>query len=96
MARRLARKTNRKGARGARGAKGVAGPPGPPGPRGAQGERGKRGFRGHRGTLEEQITRASEEILDIRQNLLVQLKRIAQIQQQLDELRAAVKKKPVE
>jgi hypothetical protein len=39
------------------------------------------------------VGKASDEIFDIRQNLMVQLKRMAQIQQQLDQVTSVLKKK---
>ena len=85
---------------------GVAqGPPGPPGPRGPRGPKGVSGPRGggsHAelvggGAAMEVVERLSEEMLLVHEDMVsvhraleTQLTRIAQIQQQLDELRTRI------
>jgi hypothetical protein len=96
--------TGRRGARGApgqRGSVGLTGPAGPPGPTGIEGIRGLRGARGptgRRGVTTKasrkptirMIEHLDREMSAVQKALETQLIRIAQIQQQLDELRAHV------
>lgn len=91
--------------RGYRGPKGIPGPPGPAGPAGERGQPGHVGARGPKGVTGNTGAARQAEPLD-RRNLLrnvntqieaiykeldVQMKRMAQIQQQLDEVRAKIK-----
>jgi hypothetical protein len=89
----------------ARGSQGIPGPPGPRGERGPSGRRGERGPAGQRGepghtgprgkgTPSDRAAVLAEvngHIEDIHRELDVQMKRMSQIQQQVDELRAKVK-----
>jgi hypothetical protein len=82
---------------GLRGPQGKPGPPGPSGPPRRRGERGKTGERGPAGKAtpperKELIEEVNGHIEAIYKELDVQLKRISQIQQQVDELREKVKK----
>lgn len=89
------------GARGARGQRGARGERGATGERGAQGERGTKGERGPQGpagkpfskpiTNLQQLNEIERTIEDIYNELDIQMKRMAQIQQQVDELRSAVR-----
>jgi hypothetical protein len=78
--------------------RGPAGPPGPPGPRGERGPIGPRGEPGKKGTATPKVDRAAllaevnGHIEDIYKELDVQMKRMSQIQQQVDELREKIRK----
>jgi hypothetical protein len=80
---------------GKRGLRGLAGPRGHPGRRGARGAIGPEGPAGRSerpaqaGDLLEIVER---QIDDIHRELDVQLNRIAQIQEQVDDLRATVRR----
>ena len=101
MARQSTGRRGTKGAQGPRGGVGLTGPAGPPGPPGIEGRRGVTGARGATGRPGG-ITKASRkptirmiehldrEMSTVHKALETQLIRIAQIQQQLDELRARV------
>ena len=78
---------------GKRGPAGPRGAPGPAGPRGQEGQTGERGPTSKtaatdRGAL---LNEVNGHIEGIYKELNVQMKRMAQIQQQVDELRAKVK-----
>lgn len=81
------------GATGESGATGLAGPRGSKGAEGAQGARGQRGVAGVSASVSAQpgLNEIARTIDDIYHELDIQLKRMAQIQQQLDELRTKVK-----
>jgi len=88
-----------------RGAQGPPGPPGPPGPRGKTGARGATGERGQQGEPGERgaagkpapsdrsalVVEVNGHIEAIYKELDVQMKRMSQIQQQVDELRVKIK-----
>jgi Collagen triple helix repeat (20 copies) len=90
------------------GLRGIQGPPGPAGPRGATGKQGARGDRGVSGetgktgaegrsfreptTRKELLRDLGKTIEDIYRELNVQMTRMAQIQQQVDELRGKLKR----
>jgi hypothetical protein len=88
-----------------RGPQGLPGPPGPAGPTGARGERGQVGARGATGATGKTgaigktapldrrtlLRNVNMQIEDIYKQLDLQLKRMAQIQRQVDDLRASVK-----
>jgi hypothetical protein len=82
--------------KGARGPKGIPGPPGPAGPKGATGARGAKGQRasvedaGSPSTL-NQFSEIEHTIEDIYKELEIQMKRMSQIQQQVDDLRMKFK-----
>jgi hypothetical protein len=81
---------------------GPRGPRGPAGQMGPQGPVGERGHRGHAGTaaLSAGVAPAlaflavDEQIDAIKHELDLQLRRMAQLQQQLDQLRAIVRQLP--
>jgi hypothetical protein len=76
---------------GPRGPAGRPGPPGPPGPRGARGATGSGGAKAARRPAshpEALIDKLDEQMGEIHKALETQLIRIAQMQQQIDELRA--------
>ena len=81
------------------GRRGVPGPPGPAGPRGARGERGEKGERGPRShpasaapaSVLTQLSEMEHTIEDIYKELDIQMTRMAQMQVQVDELRAKIK-----
>jgi hypothetical protein len=93
---------------GPRGARGIPGPPGRIGKSGPAGKKGKTGARGPKGAMgarenlgapsaggamnREALSRIHEQIQDIYQELDVQLRRMAQLQMQLDEVRAKVER----
>jgi hypothetical protein len=86
----------RKRARRPLGPRGPRGPAGPTGPQGPVGERGRRGPAGpatlSAGTAPALAFVAVEEQIDaIKRELDLQLRRMAQIQEQLDRLRAIVR-----
>ena len=88
----------------ARGARGLRGPAGPSGARGARGERGQRGAQGARGTKgragafgsnakpKDLIKVLDMQVEGIYRELNVQMRRMSRVQQQLDEVRAAIKR----
>ena len=83
-----------------RGPRGIPGPPGPAGPPGATGARGERGAAGKDGELGPSSRNGRREILslfegqieDIHTELAIQMKRMAQLQVQIDDLRGTVRK----
>ena len=79
------------GPRGARGRVGPRGKPGPTGPRGTRGETGApaEAAPSDRAAL---LTEVNGHIEDIYKELDVQMKRMSQIQRQVDELREKLKK----
>ena len=81
----------RRGPRGARGAVGPTGPTGPPGPRGSDGLRGKTGSKGSAASIDS-LEAVNAHIGKIDHELRIQLQRMAQIQQQLDEVRGVVQR----
>ena len=90
-----ARREERRGsARGPAGPQGPAGPAGPSGPQGPEGPRGKTGKTGPKGSDAElpSLELVNEQIDKIGHELRIQLQRMAQIQHQLDEVRANVKR----
>lgn len=91
----------RGGLQGPPGPPGPRGPAGPQGRRGDPGPRGERGVRGVDGHVGEDgpstdraalLTEVNGHIEDIYRELNVQMRRMAQIQQQVDDLRAKLKK----
>lgn len=91
----------RRASRGPRGQQGARGPRGTRGPRGVQGLvglRGKMGPPGERGVKgvsgpprrDDALEAMQEQIHDVYRQLDIQLKRMAQLQQQMDELSARV------
>jgi hypothetical protein len=91
----------RGGLQGPPGPPGPRGPTGPQGRRGDPGPRGERGVRGADGHVGEDgsstdraalLTEVNGHFEDIYRELDVQMRRMAQIQQQVDDLRAKVKK----
>jgi collagen triple helix repeat protein len=78
------------------------GRPGPPGPRGRRGPAGPRGEAGKKGEQGEQgnaptdrvtlLKEVNDYIEDIYKELDVQMRRMSQIQQQVDELREKMKR----
>src|SRR3954466_6118406 len=88
-----------------RGERGIAGPPGPAGPTGATGKTGATGQRGAAGKAAparppsipddprmELLTVVEGQIEAIYAELDIQMKRMAQLQLQLDEVRSTVRK----
>jgi len=75
---------------GPRGPAGHQGDRGEPGPRGEKGERGARDDSASPSTL-EQLNEIEHSIEDIYKELDIQMKRMSQIQQQVDELRTKVR-----
>ena len=83
--------------RGARGPAGPQGERGPKGERGLQGDPGRSGPRCKTGTAAQTdraalLAEVDGHIEDIYRELDVQMKRMSQIQQQVDELREKVKR----
>ena len=78
----------RTGGRGPRGKRGKAGPTGFPGRRGKTGAAGKRGPKGVTGPgqRDRAIELIEERFADVFRQLDIQMRRIAQIQVQLDQL----------
>jgi len=76
---------------GRRGPRGPAGPAGPSGARGPEGPRGKTGAQGKSAPLDT-LEALTAHVEQIGHDLGIQLQRIAQLQQQLDEARAAIKR----
>lgn len=74
-----------------RGPRGLRGPAGPIGPVGPQGPRGKTGPAG-KGAPLDSVEAVTAHIEKLDQELRIQLQRIAQIQVELDEARAAIKR----
>ena len=94
-----------KGARGGRGLQGIPGPPGPVGPIGKTGARGPKGLVGGKGTVgvrgatgqEPPRRRKLFEIIHVQigridHELHIQMTRMAQIQAEVDQLRANLKR----
>jgi hypothetical protein len=77
--------------RGPCGPRGPAGPAGRAGARGAPGSRGKTGPRGQPALIDS-LEAVDQHIEKIDQELRTQLQRIAQIQQELDEVRGVVQR----
>ena len=81
------------GAIGKSGAAGKTGKTGARGPKGAMGARGNLGAAAAGGTVNrEALSRIHDQIQDIYHELDVQLRRMAQLQMQLDEVRAKVER----
>jgi hypothetical protein len=89
----MATKTKRRSAQGRPGRPGPRGPRGPAGPRGETGKKGEQGEEGNaptdRATLLKEV---NGHIEDIYKELDVQMRRMSQIQQQVDELREKMKR----
>lgn len=93
--------TGAAGPRGAKGERGDKGKRGAKGERGARGERGAKGLRGATGASGQslpmsagvlpQLNDIERTIEDIYNELDIQMKRMAQIQQQVDDLRTTVR-----
>ena len=86
---------NQRGSRGARGARGARGPRGVQGLVGLRGKIGPPGERGRKGVSglpqrDDALEAMQEQIHDVYRQLDIQLKRMAQLQQQMDELSARV------
>ena len=84
------------GPRGEQGIRGERGSTGKTGPRGLTGARGKIGGRGLIGKAapplkKKLVEEVNDHIDDIYRELAVQMKRMAQIQQQVDELREKIR-----
>ena len=95
------------GPRGPHGPRGLHGPPGPRGKQGTAGSRGRTGRRGDKGPTGaseaaatgqsnradsvELLSVVESQIEDIYRELDVQMKRIAQLQQQVDDLRVKLR-----
>jgi hypothetical protein len=60
------------------------------GPRGLRGKTGRRGPRGHGSSDHAEVVKLSTQMRDVLAELQVQLKRIAQIQAQLDRVAVTV------
>ncbi|HEV8348280.1 MAG TPA: hypothetical protein VGQ16_17010 [Vicinamibacterales bacterium] len=89
--------TAKKERRSAQGPPGPAGPRGPRGHAGARGEPGRTGKQGQVGTAAPTgramlLHEVNRHIEDIYRELNVQIKRMSQIQQQVDELREKLKR----
>lgn len=87
-------KKRRRDTRRPAGSPGPSGPMGPRGPRGATGAAGARGQRGVAGTSRPAepipvLNKLDEQMSEVQRTLEIQFSRIAQLQQQIDELRAA-------
>src|SRR5260370_1102023 len=80
------------GSRGPRGPRGPAGDRGHSGHRGARGPQGEPGPEGSSVRGSDVLEIVERQIDDIHRDLNVQMRRIAQIQQQMDELRAMVRR----
>ena len=78
---------------GKRGPAGPRGAAGPAGPRGQEGQTGERGATGKTAPIDRAalLNEVNGHVDGIYKELDVQMKRMAQIQQQVDELRAKVK-----
>ena len=81
----------RRGPRGLRGPAGPTGAAGPAGPKGPRGKTGKTGAQGEPAPLDT-VEGLSAHIDRLDGELKIQLQRIAQIQRELDEARAAIKR----
>jgi len=86
-----------RGATGGQGDRGAAGARGVKGTTGARGAKGATGEQGAKGTSEPHERRkllrnVNNQIEDINKQLEIQLRRMAQIQQQVDELRATIRR----
>ena len=90
------------GKKGARGERGIPGPPGPAGKQGAVGARGARGATGAVGATGSpgrktpgnhlnELAMVHDQIDHIHTELDVQLKRMAQLQAEVDEVRATLR-----
>lgn len=85
--------------KGEKGETGLPGPPGPPGPLGPMGPKGEQGDTGAPGPSEKMPTEDRLELLGvidaqidgIHQELDIHLKRITQLQDQMDDLREKVR-----
>ena len=89
------RPRGQQGARGLRGARGARGPRGVQGLVGLRGKIGPPGERGVKGVSglpqrDDALEAMQEQIHDVYRQLDIQLKRMAQLQQQMDELSARV------
>jgi hypothetical protein len=74
------------------GKRGPRGRIGPPGPKGPKGERGASGQDGPAAKGNEVLEIVEKQIDDIHRELDIQMKRIAQLQMQVDELRGTVRR----
>ena len=94
----------KKQARGMRGLRGPSGPAGARGPRGERGERGRQGVRGVTGPVgpvgvlgpdadpKELIKALDVQVDGIYKELTAQMNRLSEVQMQLDEVRAAIRR----
>lgn len=94
----------KQGLRGKRGERGIAGPPGPTGPAGPRGATGATGARGSQGVIgatgpaggsghrPSTLAAVHDQIDRIHGELDVQLKRMAQLQQEIDDVRRTVRR----
>jgi hypothetical protein len=81
-----------KGARGLRGKRGETGLQGRRGPVGRAGRRGPKGLKGPHNDWQRQVLRVVEErFADVNHQLDIQLKRIAQLQAEIDLLKRTLK-----
>ena len=80
--------SNREGGKSSKGAQGVRGK------RGARGARGPRGVPGRSAADGDIVDRIARELETAQRELRVQFTRIAQLQAEIDELRAATKRAP--
>lgn len=98
MAAKTAGKQGKQGQKGQQGLRGPAGPMGQTGGRGERGLRGARGARGPSGTLGPEVdTRTLVKALDaelegIYRELTAQIRRLAAFQQQLEDVRMAIRR----
>ena len=89
----------KRGPRGKAGAQGLRGQKGPRGVKGLPGRRGKIGATGTRGEqgldgsapVREMVAAVEERFTDVYHQLDLQLRRMAQLQQELDELKVQVR-----
>ena len=88
------RKNRARDNRGPRGPRGPAGQVGHSGHKGARGPQGVPGPAGPPVKGTDVLDIVEKQIDDIHRDLDIQMKRIAQIQQQMDELRAMVRRLP--
>jgi hypothetical protein len=84
------------GGRGKRGKRGKAGPTGFPGRRGTTGAAGKRGPKGVAGPVQRDraLELIEEQFADVFRQLDIQMRRIAQIQVQLDQHAGKLARRP--
>jgi len=84
------------GSRGQRGKRGTTGPTGFPGRRGKTGAAGKRGPKGVTGPVQRDraVELIEERFGDVFRQLDIQMRRIAQIQVQLDQLAGKLDRRP--